>query len=347
MSELKDFKCPNCGGRLEFDAPSQKLKCPYCEGTFDPDLFEEPKEVVVDSETWNDDEMKVYTCNSCGGTLITDKDTVATSCPYCDNPIVLTSNVSGIYKPKKVIPFMLDKKQAKERYKQFLKGKPLLPNEFKDEATIDEIKGIYVPFWLFDGKASARMWFDAVNHRYWSDGRYNYVETSNYKLFRSGYVRFADVPVDASTKVSDQLTQSVEPYNSSASKPFSDNYLAGYLADKYDVDIPESREKANSRIANSTASIFRGTVVGYDNCIPSSTNIAISEGKQQYVMYPLWLLNVKYNGQIYTFAMNGQTGKFVGDLPTDNGKLIRIMLGVFFGVTAVLTLIQYLMYMMG
>ena len=345
MSELKDFKCPNCGGRLEFDANTQKLKCPYCEGTFDPDIFNEHEEVTVDSEPWYSDDIKVYTCNSCGGVLMTDKDTAATTCPYCDNPIVLTSNVSGIYKPKRVIPFMLDKKQAKERYKQHLKGKPLLPDAFKDEATIDEIKGVYVPFWLFDGKANARIWFDAVNHRYWSDHNYSYTETSRYKVFRSGYVRFADVPVDASSKVDDQLTQSVEPFNLSASKPYSDNYLAGYLADKYDIDVPESKEKANSRIANSTAAMFRSTTSHYDNCIPTSTHIGISEGKQEYVMYPMWLLNVKYEGKLYRFAMNGQTGKFVGDLPTDKGKLIKIMLLVFFGVTAILNVLQYLMYL--
>ena len=78
-----------------------------------------------------------------------DRDTAASSCPYCGNPVVMTSNVSGIYKPKKVIPFLLDKKQAKERYKNFLKGKVLLPDAFKNEAVIDEMKGIYVPYWSY------------------------------------------------------------------------------------------------------------------------------------------------------------------------------------------------------
>ncbi len=346
-NKLKDFKCPNCGGRLEFDAKTQKLKCPFCEGTFDPEIFDEGDNYTVSSEEWRDDNVIVYTCNSCGGTIMADRDTAATSCPYCGSPVVMTSNVSGIYKPRKVIPFLLDKKQAKEKYRNFLKGKTLLPDAFKSEATIDELKGIYVPFWVFGGKANARMWFDATRTRQWSEGDYLCRETSYYKLFRSGSVRFADVPVDASGKVDDVLTESIEPFDIAEAKEFSDNYLAGYYADKYDISAEESRQKANSRIANSTARLFSSTTGIYETCVPSSSSITINDGRQDYVMYPVWLLNVKYGGKTYTFAMNGQTGKFVGELPIDKGKLARIALSVFLGVSAAATAIQYLMYMVG
>ena len=347
MSELKDFKCPNCGGRLEFDANTQKLKCPYCDGTFDPEIFDEDNHYTVTSERWEDEDIVEYTCRSCGGTIMADKETAASSCPFCGNPVVMTSNVSGIYKPKKVIPFKLDKKEAKNRYKAFLKGKPLLPDAFRSEAVIDELKGIYVPFWLFGGKANARMWFDATRVRHWNEGEYICTETSYYKLFRSGAVSFADVPVDASSKIDDLLTESIEPFDLSEGKDYSDNYLAGYFADKYDLPAEETRQKASSRIATSTTSLFSSTTGAYDSCIPSSSSISISNARQDYVMYPVWLLNVKYQGKMYTFAMNGQTGKFVGDLPSDNGKLIKYVILVFLGVTILMNGIQYLFYMMG
>ncbi len=346
MSELKEFKCPNCSGRLEFDARTQKLKCPYCDGTFDPELFEQANDYTVSTEHWDDDDMVVYTCRSCGGQIIADRNTAADSCPYCGNPVVMTGNVSGIYKPKKVIPFLLDKKQAKEKYLEHLKGKPLLPDKFTDDAVIDEMKGVYVPYWLFGGKANARMWFDATRTRHWNEGDFMCTETSYYKLFRSGSVLFADVPVDASGKVEDALTESIEPFDLRQAKAFSENYLAGYLADKYDVSAEESRQRANERIANSTASLFQSTTAGYDTCIPSSTTITISQGCQDYVMYPVWLLNVKYEGKLYRFAMNGQTGKFVGDLPADNGKLVKYMTVIFLGVTALLTAVQYVFFLM-
>ena len=345
MSELKEYKCPNCGGRLEFDTQTQKLKCPFCEGVFDPELFDEETDFVVSNEQWNDSDLLMYTCNSCGGTIMADEQTAASSCPYCGNPIVVTGNVSGIYKPKKVIPFAFDKKQAKEKYREFLKGKPLLPPAFRSDAVIDEIKGIYVPYWIFDGKANAGMWFDATRSHSWSDGEYNYHETSYYKVFRSGRVDFSDIPVDATSKIADDLTESIEPFDATQAKDFSSNYLPGYYADKYDVDVEESRKIANSRISNSTASLFSSTTAGYDTCVPSSSRISIVNGRQEYVMYPVWLLNVKYDGKIYPFAMNGQTGKFVGELPTDKGRYLSILLGVFLGGTALLSAIQFILYL--
>ena len=344
MSELKDFKCPNCGGRLEFDTKTQKLKCPFCEGTFDPEVFDEGSDFTITTQSWDDENVLIYSCKSCGGSIMTDKDTVATSCPYCGNPVVLTSNVTGIYKPARVIPFALDKKAAKEKFKQHLKGKKLLPKSFLSDAFIDEIKGIYVPYWLFDGKAQAMMWFDATRTRQYYQGDDICTETSYYKLFRSGSVKFADVPVDASSKIDDKLTESLEPFDLSAAKAYNDNYLAGYLADKYDLTPEETRKRADERINNSTTSLFASTTGMYDTCVPTSGNVNIQDGKQEYVMYPIWLLSAVYMGVHYTFAMNGQTGKFVGDLPYDKGSLIRHLIMVFVIVFVIATLVQYLLF---
>lgn len=346
MSELKDFKCPNCGGRLEFDSASQKLKCPYCDGTYDPDTFGEGEEYTIENTIWDeDDDLAVYTCKSCGGALITDRNTAATSCPYCGNPIVLQGNVSGSYKPSRIIPFALDKKAAQREYLKHLQGKVLLPRAFSSEAVIDEIKGVYVPFWLFDGTANAQMWYDATKVRYWSDSDYNYTETSYFKLFRSGRVSFEEVPVDASTVIDDDLTQSIEPFDGRDFKDFNANYLAGYLADKYDVEAADAKRLADDRIMNSTEALFASTTAGYTSVIPTGSRIMLNKGRQEYVMMPMWLLNVNWNGKTYKFAMNGQTGKFVGNLPTDTGKMWGIGAGVFFAVSLIAILVQY--FMMG
>lgn len=343
MSNLKDFKCPNCGGSLQFDSSTQKLKCPHCDGVFDPESFNEDKDFVVENDTWeNEDGLLVYTCKSCGGSILTDKQTAATSCPYCGNPVVMISNVRGDYKPSRILPFKLDKKAAKEKYKEHLSHKILLPKEFSSDAIIDEIKGIYIPFWLFGGKANTKIWFDATKVRTYSDSNYNYTETSHYKLYRSGSVSFNDIPVDASSKVQDELSQSIEPYDTNDLKEYKDNYLAGYLADKYDVGVNESKEIANKRIHNSTVELFAQTTAGYSTCVLSNIKMGIDDGKQEYVFLPMWLLNVKYNENIYTFAMNGQTGKFVGDLPLDKKKLVLILLLTFLVTFGLTCLIQYL-----
>ena len=343
MSNVENFKCPNCGGLLHFDSNSQKLKCESCDGEFDPEFFEENKEIKIENTKWDDDnEHLTFTCKMCGGSVYAHKDVVSLSCPYCGNPMVLQDNISNEYKPSRIIPFKLDKNKAKEEYFNHLKKKVLLPNTFKDEAIINEIKGIYVPYWLFGGNVSGKAWYDATKVRSWSDGSYHYTETSYYKLFRSCRVSFSDIPVDASSKIDDDLTQSIEPFDTKEMTSFNSNYLAGYCADRYDVDEKTSQVTANSRIQNTTRNLLDNSTAGFATLTPSNLDINISEGNQEYVMYPLWLLNVKYNDKNYQFVMNGQTGKFVGNLPMDKNELFKILSLTFIGVLIVLTIIQYI-----
>ena len=169
MATLLEYKCPCCGGALSFDSEAQKMKCPYCDTEFETQTLKEMDEVLQetsaqDSLEWEtqdktawEEPVNHYVCRSCGGELVTDENTAATSCPYCGNPVVLSGRLSGALKPELVIPFQLDKKAAMEAFKKHLLKKPLLPKVFKDENKIQEIQGMYVPFWLFDGKADARL----------------------------------------------------------------------------------------------------------------------------------------------------------------------------------------------
>ena len=188
---------------------------------------------------------------------------------------------------------------------------------------IDEIKGVYVPFWLFDGQADADISYHATRVRRWSDSKNDYTETSHYSVYRGGDLSFAKVPVDGSSQMPDDLMESIEPFNFSEAVDFQTAYLAGYLADKYDVDAAQSVDRANQRIKNTTEHEFAKTVVGYDSVVPENSSVRISGGKAKYALYPVWILNTTYNGQKYIFAMNGQTGKFVGNLPLDKGAFAK------------------------
>ncbi len=338
MPGLLEYKCPACGGAINFDSSLQKLKCPFCDTEFDVGTLIEfddvlnsdyPDEMVWETQAgsqWEEGEtvdINAYVCNSCGGEIIGDANTAATSCPFCDNPVVMMGQLSGLLKPDYVIPFKLDKKAAKEALMNHLKGKRLLPKIFKDENRIEEIKGIYVPFWLFDADTDANIRYKATRVRSWSDINYNYTETSFFSIWRCGDLRFERVPVDGSTKMADDLMESIEPYNFNEAVDFQTAYLAGYLADKYDVLADESIVRANERIKSSTEQIFASTVHGYSTVMPESTNIRLQNGSAKYALYPVWLLNTVWNNEKYTFAMNGQTGKFVGDLPLDKGAYWR------------------------
>ena len=239
---------------------------------------------------------------------------------------------SGALKPDLVIPFKLDKKAAKAGLTKHLTGKRFLPKIFKDQNHIDEIKGIYVPFWLFDTDVDAQVRYRATKIRTWSDSDYNYTETSHFMVHRGGSVGFEHVPVDGSSKMADDLMESIEPYDFSEALDFQTAYLAGYLADKYDVTAEESIERANQRVKRSTEEAFAGTVQGYSTVTAENSSVQFHGGKARYALYPVWLLNTTWNGNQYTFAMNGQTGKFVGDLPVDKvaASLWTIMLAAIF-----------------
>ena len=361
MKELLQYKCPCCGGQIEFDSTSQNMKCPYCDTEydvetlrgFDEDLkkegaddfsFREPEGEWEDGEA---DQLRVYVCQSCGGEIIADETTTATQCPYCSNPVVMKGGLSGSMKPDMVIPFKLDKKAAKEALKRHLEGKPLLPAVFKDENHIDEIKGVYVPFWVYDAMADADMRYTATRVRSWNTPQYRNVETSFYSVLRSGTLNFEKVPVDGSSKIADDLMESVEPFDFSEAVDFQTAYLSGYLADRYDVSMQDSRPRAAERMKKSAEEAFRKTVTGYATVNTETSSVRVQDGEAKYVLYPVWILNTTWNNQKYVFAMNGQTGKFVGNLPTDNGLFTRYLFKYAGIIAAAAFAVQLLWHVIG
>ena len=250
MSEIKEYKCPACGGAMEFDSKSQKMKCPYCDTEISVDEYEsliaKADQVVAadaasDVETeqkksenytahdWNQDEidnMVVYICQSCGGEITTDKNTGATTCPFCGNRVVLKGQFEGALKPDYVIPFKLDKKAAKEAYYKHLTGKAFIPSVFRQENHIDEIVGLYVPFWVFNIESEADISYDAEKIRVWKSGDTEYTEHKYYKIRRGGTIYFEHVPEDGSVKMDDALMESLEPYDFKDAVPFKAAYLA-------------------------------------------------------------------------------------------------------------------------
>lgn len=329
MAQSMEYKCPCCGGIIEFDSGLQQMKCPYCETTFDPEALaamdealgsQKPDELFThtpDSE-WaqgETDAMGVYTCRTCGGEIIADDTTGATHCPYCGNPVVLTGRFSGDLKPDYVIPFKLDKERAKAELKKFMSGKKLLPKLFSTDSHLDEIKGVYVPFWLFDADAQARINYHGTRSRSWRTGNTEYTETQHFHIARAGRMGFARIPVDGASKVPDDMMESIEPFDYSAAIPFKTAYLSGYMADRYDVTAEDSLERVNARVTKSVQDMFRSTVSGYVTVTQESASVQLSNRTAKYAMLPVWLLTTSYQGKQYQFAMNGQTGKFVGTMP--------------------------------
>ncbi len=361
MAAIQEYKCPCCGGAIAFDSAVQKMKCPYCDTEFEMETLkgydsalkeDQPDEMEWDNtqgESWQEGEvggLHAYVCKSCGGEIACDENTAATFCPYCGNPVVLTGQLAGELKPDTVIPFKLDKEAAKAKLKVHCEGKRLLPKVFKDENHINEIKGIYVPFWLFDAVAKANMRYKATKLRMWSDSEYEYTEISYFAVSRGGSIRFEKIPADGSTKMPDDVMDSLEPFDYKDMVDFQTAYLAGYLADKYDVDAKQSEERVNDRIKKSTQDVFDATVKGYSTVTKEAVSIRLKDTKVQYALFPVWILNTTWNGKNYLFAMNGQTGKMVGDLPLDKSAYKRWLFGLTGIIGAALFVASYLLWLL-
>lgn len=343
MAAIQEYKCPCCGGAIAFDSTLQKMKCPFCDTEFemetlagyDRELRSEQADdmswQMASGDVWQEDElsgMNAYVCQSCGGEIACDENTAATSCPFCGNPVVMTGRLSGVLRPDCVIPFKVNKRAAKSALKKYYEGKRLLPKAFKSQNHIEEVKGVYVPFWLFDAGTNVSMRYKATKVRTWSDNKYDYTETKYYAVSRGGTLGFERVPVDGSAKMPDDLTESVEPFDFSEAVDFQTAYLAGFLADKYDVDAGKSVERANGRIRKSAEDAFYGTVKGYTTVTKEAGSIQLQNGRVTYALFPIWLLSTTWNGQNYLFAMNGQTGKMVGDLPLDKAAYRKWLFGL-------------------
>ena len=343
MADTTNYICPNCLGPLHFSSETGKLLCDFCGSSFSPQDFETVNQQAVDStatpqeeekeilDSWGKDAetMRAYRCSSCGAQLITEHTTAATSCPYCGSPTIVPGQFHGMLKPDLVIPFRLSKEDAEKALKRHYQKKLLLPSVFAEENHIREIKGIYVPFWLFDLEASGSITFHGSRSTTHRSGNYRITDTRHYALERTGSISFEKVPVDGSKKMPDDLMDSIEPYDYKDLTPFTTAYLPGFLADKYDVAAKDSYERAMNRSMNSTLDAFRDTVSGYSDVRATHKDVDITQKNMKYALLPVWLLTTKWKDHTYLFAMNGQTGKMVGDLPVDKKKKALLYWGSF------------------
>lgn len=354
-NRVLEYKCPCCNAGLSFHDDTQQLKCDYCDNSFDIETVRAYNAIEEDASTeaftwdntaagnWDDTEeamLRSFQCPSCGGTILTDETTAATFCPYCDNPAIMPARLSGTYKPDAVIPFRTSKEDAKAAFLQLCKGKPLLPKSFTAEHRLEKITGMYVPFWLYDCQSDYSGSYKATRTHHWSDSRYYYTKTDHFLLRRATTADFAGIPMDASSKMDDSFMESIEPYDYTFLEPFDMAYLSGYFADKFDVPAENGKTRIQERVDQTIRDKLQNTLLGYATVVPTSWHLNVSHSSARYVLLPVWILNTNFRGKRYTFAMNGQTGKMTGTLPSCPKRTAAWFAAVFAAVSTLATLLQ-------
>ncbi len=332
MGVVLDNKCPSCGANIKFNPATQKWDCEYCGCSYQLEDFERNKKNTNTEENVNIDE---YTCPNCGATVVTDENTVATSCIYCGSTTIMKNRLQGDFQPDKIISFKTKKEDAIKAFQENVKKRWFAPSDFSKQENIEKISGVYIPFWLYDsymyGKINAR----AEKVRSWSSGDYRYTETEIYNCMRSGELGIEDLPVDGSTKFEDEIMDSIEPFDYKEFIPFHKSYLSGFLAEKYDLNKDAVYNRAEGRMKNTMVNELRSTIRGYTSVIVNNSFVNVKKGQVEYALLPVWMLNIKYKEQMYTFAMNGQTRKVTGSVPVDIKKLIKKSL-IFFAVCLII-----------
>ncbi len=338
MSKVLDNKCPGCGAAIHFKPELGKFKCDYCEGEY-------TAEQLKDMEKINKEEVDTtnyvnYNCPDCGAEIITDENTAATFCVYCGNTSIIKNRLSGEFAPSKIIPFKMEKKKAIEAFKRLRKGRPLTPKEFTSEKNIEKIQGVYIPFWLYETEVSGTLEATATRVKSWTSGDTHYTQTDYYNVVRTGTMAYHRVPVDGSTRFANDMMNTIEPFDYSKLIDYNHAYLSGFLAEKYDVSKEDAFTDAKNRTLNSTRQEMLNSMHGYSSKTIKKNDLESIETNVEYALLPVWMVNVKYKDKYYLFAMNGESGKFIGNIPLDKKRAVMYTIITFIICFIIFTIIS-------
>lgn len=355
MSMVIQYKCPGCGADMIFNAETGLLHCESCGRDENIENMQQPNEqnltgsyedFISDTSqnTFQDDSAAQYQCKNCGAILITDKDTSATKCSFCDAPMILGDRLSGDLAPSKVIPFSITKEQAQEAFHKW-RGKGLLqPNSFKKANRVKSITGMYVPFWLYDINASGDVFATCTTVDTHIEGDYKVTETRYYDVYRNVDLYYNKIPADASEKMDDNMMDKLEPFDYSNLQDFNTPYLSGYLAEKYNYTDKELFPRIEKRAHEYSLDYVRSTTSRYNTTTIKSNNISIRTTDVHYTLLPIWMFCYDHEHTEHNFVMNGQTGKIIGKPPISAGKAI----GCFAGISIIaFIIIKIIVFMIG
>lgn len=341
MADIRNYHCPNCNASLKFNPTGQTWHCEYCFADFNKqelDSVHQSAKDTVKSEantkrttgtSTSDKEMMTYHCKNCGAKIVADPSTVATFCLYCKSPTIIEDKLKHNFAPDYIIPFQIDQKKAKELYGKWIKGKIFAPKGFKQDEEIDKIRGIYAPFWLFSSsKVQGFIRGTGEKKKRWTIGEIEYIETSRFQLERQGETSYNHLPFDSSTKLDDTLMSNIAPFDYKLMRPFSMDYMSGFFAERYDVEDDTLVEKAEQKMKEGMRSNLMSTLGGYQNINIEQAHFEVHDLESNYGMLPVYLMTNEYEGKLYQYAVNGQTGLIYGEVPTSKAKVAG------FGLTA-------------
>lgn len=345
------YKCPNCGGDLQFNPEHQDFHCQYCMSDFAEAALNQGQPADTAEQTESEAaadpaaEAVMYNCPSCGAEIVTDDTTAATFCYYCHNPVVLSGRLSGTYNPDFVVPFKIDREKALAIFKQWIGRKKYVPKAFYNQNQIEKLSGIYFPYWLYNCQVEGRLEANARKIKTWVTGNVEYTQTEQFDVIREGNMTIDNVTRNALKKSNRVLVESVLPFEMDQLKPFQMSYLSGFQAEKRDMEKVDLSTDVENEVRQFASDKLRSQVSGYNALDIRDQSAAIRNSQWQYALMPVWTLTYRdpSTGKMYYFACNGQTGKICGELPVDKSRLAMLFATIAIPMFIFLMIVGYIL----
>lgn len=350
------YKCRNCGGELHFDPRIGKLKCEFCDAEYPVSDYEAEKPPVpkkpsanasrpdqteqavkearrqgytraTDDSTDLASDLALFSCPHCGAQVVTDRNTVATTCVFCSTPLVLEQQMQAGFTPEMIIPFAVDKRQIEKLYERYIASKPFYPEEYSKANVIQKIQAFYLPFWLYTMDVEGDL--QASGEKTWTRTTSQWIITEHDVFFidLAGGLQFDKVPVIASSKTPRNAMDALEPFDYSKLVPYNSGYLPGFLASRYDCPEEMCSQSAKERAQHSFEKAMLNTLHEYQAVKITGGQTRFHLRPAAYALLPAYLLFMDYdNEEDRLIAINGQTGKIVGNIPVDRRKRILFFL---------------------
>ncbi|MDO5297530.1 MAG: hypothetical protein Q4F00_13050 [bacterium] len=299
--------------------------------------LEEAKEPSQEACDWGA-QKKMVTCKTCGAQTIYDSVQTISTCPYCDsNQILEEPDQKDSIAPTGICVFKIDRNKAKEQFSSWVSGLWFAPNKLKKVASAGQMEGVYLPHWTYDTQAYADYRGEYGIDKKDSNNR---TTTDWYKCSGSIEHFFDDYLIPACKKENNHILESLAPFNTNDYEDYKPEYMVGYAAEKYSVTVHEGWEIAKKRLNNDLHRLAEKDIKHRnpraDKARVKQLDAEFTDIMYKYLMLPIWISSYRYNGKVYQFMVNGQTGKVSGDRPYSGWK-------IFFAVLCALAIIYFFM----
>lgn len=356
QQDAAQHKCPGCGAPLKFDPASGNLTCEHCGNVVEfeknENVEERAFEELVTFQTVPEGEATCFRCSNCGAVTVVPRSSIATSCPYCQSPLVLEDVTGTFVKPNTIVPFEVTRRQAAYHLSAWRKKRLFAPMKFRKHVKEDAIQGVFVPAWTFDAKTTATYSGSVGYHRTRTVRRNGKTYTETYTEWRhvSGVLDrdFDDITIQANRHVPSNYFFKLRPKDQSKYKVYDDEYLAGYIAHHYSVDpfdaFDIAQHKMKDQVRNDVVVIHNADVEGNID-----VNLHFHEKTFKYLLVPVYIASTKFKGKTYTQYVSGVN--FGGKKPCRvEGKFPlspwKVALAVALGV-GVFALMMWFMFVHG